>query len=133
MSTRNKTLGNPQIDLFASKTNKKCSTYCSWKPDKEALAIDAFTISCNKMFFYAFPPFCLILRTLQKIEEDEGEGIVVVPHWPSQPWFPLFLALLCAPPLVLSPSNNLLSSIYRTPHPLHQSLSLVVGKLSGKY
>lgn len=33
----------------------------------------------------------MLLRVIQKIIHDRAEGIVVVPWWPSQPWFPLFL------------------------------------------
>ena len=61
--------GDPVIDLFASKDNRKCDSYVSWFPEPEAIAIDAFTLNWNRVgFFYAFPPFALILRTLRKIE-----------------------------------------------------------------
>lgn len=33
--------GYPNIDLFASKANKKCERFCSWMPDKEAENVDA--------------------------------------------------------------------------------------------
>lgn len=36
--------GKPEIDLFASRINKKCETYCSWKRDPDARVINAFTI-----------------------------------------------------------------------------------------
>ncbi|CAD6216741.1 GSCOCG00011357001-RA-CDS, partial [Cotesia congregata] len=36
--------GNLEIDLFASRINAKCATYCSWKRDPGAFAFDAFTI-----------------------------------------------------------------------------------------
>lgn len=124
--------GCPEIDLFASEINTKCERYCSWKFDPGSETVDAFTISWQNWFFYAFPPFSLLLRTLQKIQLDKAEGIVVVPDWPSQPWYPLFQALLIAPPLHFSPSPFLLCSVNRQPHPLHRQLSLVAGKLSGK-
>ncbi|KAH9634344.1 hypothetical protein HF086_011604 [Spodoptera exigua] len=38
-------LGEPEIDLFASRTNAKCISYVSWKPDPEAMNIDPFTLS----------------------------------------------------------------------------------------
>lgn len=76
--------GYPKIDLFASKANHKCETYVSWGKDPGSAAIDAFTLNWHDFFFYAFPPFCLILRTLKKIVSDKAEGVVVVPNWPSQ-------------------------------------------------
>ena len=124
--------GAPTIDLFASRLNAKCQKFCSWKRDPEAVVIDAFTIPWNKEFFYAFPPFSIILRVLHKIVRDQAEGIVIVPNWPSQPWFPRFSALLIAPPLILFPNISLLLSVDRKPHPLHKTLSLVAGLLSGK-
>jgi len=43
-STITKVFGLPDIDLFANAINKQLKNYVSWKPDPEALAIDAFTI-----------------------------------------------------------------------------------------
>lgn len=80
-----KELGTPEIDLFASRINKKCSKFISWKRDPEAYNIDAFTLSWKEFYFYAFPPFSLILKCLRKIINDQASGILVVPYWPSQP------------------------------------------------
>lgn len=48
--------GDIEIDLFASKYNKKSDTYCSWQPDGEAFCIDAFTLNWSQFKFFAFPP-----------------------------------------------------------------------------
>ncbi|KAB0790144.1 hypothetical protein PPYR_15533, partial [Photinus pyralis] len=88
-----KAFGRPLIDLFASKNNFKCPKYVSWQKDPGSMAVDAFTISWSNLFFYAFPPFSMILRSIQKISEDKADGILVVPYWPSQPWFPPLLKL----------------------------------------
>ncbi|XP_066589319.1 uncharacterized protein [Prorops nasuta] len=67
--------GYPDIDLFASERNTKCEQYCVWYPEENAVAIDAFTISWKHLYFYAFPPFSMILRMLMEntpiIEIDE--------------------------------------------------------------
>lgn len=123
--------GKPTLDLFASRINTKCRCYVSWQNDPDAFAINAFTLDWNKFFFYAFPPFSIILRTLQKIITDGAEGIVVVPVWPTQPWYPLFMSLLLSEPLVFPPDKNLLS-VGRTPHPLSAQLSLMGGRLCGR-
>ena len=39
--------GKPSIDLFASRLNFQLRPFVSWKPDPEAFAIDAFSISWN--------------------------------------------------------------------------------------
>ncbi|KYM99507.1 hypothetical protein ALC62_09747, partial [Cyphomyrmex costatus] len=116
---------------FASRTNKKCKTFYSRFPDPDASAVDAFTVSWRNKNFYAFPPFALILRTLRKIMIDQAKGVVVVPLWSSQPWFPLYNSLLTSEPLIFKPSKRLLISPYRNKkHPLASHLSLVAGMLS---
>lgn len=60
----------PEIDLFASRLNHRLNQYVSYKPDPGAIAVDAFTIQWSKYLFYAFPPFSIIMRTLQKIQQD---------------------------------------------------------------
>ena len=95
--------GFPDIDIFATKNNKKCEKYFSWMPDAEASAIDAFTI-CWGIFFYASPPFVLVLRTINKIQQENAEGIMVVPKWLNQPWYPLFLKLVSSDIIEVGPS-----------------------------
>lgn len=125
-----KELGPFDMDLFASLLNTKCDSYVSWIPDPGSLAVDAFTLSWKDCYFYAFPPFILIPRVLRKIINDKAEGILVVPWWPSQPWFPLFRRLLASEPLILGPSKTLLSSPLRNRHPAYRTLSLAAAKLS---
>ncbi|XP_057335113.1 uncharacterized protein LOC130673915 [Microplitis mediator] len=125
--------GQPQIDLLASVNNKKCVDYCSWHRDPEAFCIDAFTIKWDTFYIYAFPPFSLILKTLRKIQVDQACGIVVVPEWFTQPWYPLWLSLLIQPPIIFKPSDNLLlDPCRRLQHPLAGKLTLMAGRLSGK-
>lgn len=125
------TFGNPVIDLFASEQNTKCQRYISWKPDPGSEEVDAFTLKWN-MFFYAFPPFAIISRVLSKIITEKAEGIVIVPEWPNQPWYPVFNRLLTQTKIILGPDRDLILSPSRLPHPNHKHLTLAVGKLSGK-
>lgn len=125
-------LGTPNIDLFASQLNTKCITYVSWKPDPNSIEVDAFTLPWSDLKFSAFPPFCLILKVLHKIITDKAEGIVVVPRWETQPWFPLFYKLLISEEIIFGPNKNPLSNPFRNEHPFGKNLSLVAGFLSGK-
>ena len=93
--------GTPHIDLFASRLNTKLDRFVSWRPDPDAVAVDAFTMDWSNTFFYAFPPFCLITRCLQKITFDHAEGLLVVPVWPSQSWYGRLLHMLVEPPFEL--------------------------------
>lgn len=123
----------PEIDLFASNLNKKCKKYCSWHRDPLAFCIDAFTIDWNNFYFFAFPPFSLILKTLKKIQTDQACGILVVPNWCGQPWYPLWLSLLDSQPIIFQPDVNLLRSPCRqVQHPLAQKMSLMAARLSAR-
>lgn len=125
--------GRPNVDLFASRTNSKCSRYVSWLRDPDAAAVDAFTINWKPFYFYAFPPFSVILRILEKIRAEGSRGIVVVPKWPTQAWYPVYMAMLDSEPIYFKPSKDLLCSLDRTPHVLWKRITLVVGTLSGRH
>ena len=58
------------------------------------MAVDSFSIDWSDLRFYAFPPFSCIDRCLQKIYQDKAVGILVVPDWPNQPWYPVFLSIV---------------------------------------
>ena len=78
--------GQPDIDLFASTLNAQMETCVSWKPHPMAKFVDAFTVDWSQFFFYAFPPFCLISRCVQKIIQDRATGILITPKWATQPY-----------------------------------------------
>lgn len=124
--------GQPRIDLFASRHNNKCDVYCARYRDPGTQLVDAFTQNWAKWYFYAFPPFGLITKTLKKIITDKAEGIMVVPGWPAQLWYPLFTSMFKTKPFLLSPSPKLLTCNFR-PHPLSKKLSLVAGIVSYKH
>ena len=125
--------GKPSIDLFASRLNFQFRPFVSWKPDPEAFAIDAFSITWKEQNFYAFPPFAVINRVLQKAEQDQSHGLIIVPLWTTQIWFPRLLRMLvdhpvllpCSPHLLTLPTNRHLR------HPLHNKLKLMACRLSG--
>ena len=98
--------GSPEIDLFASRLNKQYAKYSSWRPDPEALFVDAFSVNWNNLFFYAFPPFSLIGRCLEKLHANQAEGILIVPRWMSQSWFPKLLRLLVEASIVIHPKKE---------------------------
>ena len=94
--------------------------------------VDAFSNEWSQFFFfYAFPPFCLIPRCVQKIIHDQASGILVIPRWTTQPFFTVVLNLLTDMPLILKASaQNLVHPTVSSPHPLHQRLHMLVCKLS---
>ncbi len=125
-------LGTPNIDLFASRLNCKVKPYCAWQPDPEAIFIDALMFDWTHYYFYAFPPFSVIHLVLQKIMQEETEGIVVVPWWSTKPWFTQFVNMICADPIVMHVTDQTLFLPFslRT-HPLSGKLRLIAATLSG--
>lgn len=79
----------PEIDLFASRVNHQFDRFMSYRPDPQAEVIDAFSVSWKNLSFYAFPPFSIIGRVLQKIQRERASGVLVVPDWPTQYWYPV--------------------------------------------
>lgn len=108
-------LGHPNIDLFASRANAKCAHFVSWRKDPEAISVDAFTLNWTEYYFYAFPPFPLLLKCLQKIEQDNATGILIFPFWPGQAWYPLLKTLVVSEIIWLKPNEHRVVSCYRNP------------------
>ena len=129
-----KCLLEPTIDLFASRLNKQLPVYVSWEPDPEAFDTDAFSLSWNKHLLYIFCPFSLIHKALQKVELEKGEGLIIVPLWTTQSWYPKLLRLLVKPPILLPRKTNTLSLPFSPTeiHPLAKKMTLMACHISGR-
>jgi len=127
-----KQFGTPDIDIFASRLNAQLARYFSWKPDPRAEAVDALTQDWGQDIIYAFPPFCLIGSCLRKMIDDKAEGIIVVPKWPTQTWFPKLLSMLTADPIILPRNKYLLTQPgSKQHHPLYNRMFLLCCRVSG--
>ena len=123
----------PDIDLFATVLNAQLPIFASWKPDPQAKFVDAFMTPWNNYCLtYAFPPFSMIGRTLQKIRTDNSTTLLIAPLWPTRPWFALALQMLAAPPVLLPKNCLLLPQDRLRKHPLASKLVLVAMILSGR-
>ena len=89
------------IDLFATTLNCRLPRYASWRPDPHAAFVDAFSRSWQNEYFYAFPPFSLIARCLDKVEAEHAEGVLVVPAWATQTWYTRILRMVTQHPVVM--------------------------------
>ena len=123
----------PTVDLFAPRLNFQLKPYVTYRPDPEAHAVNAFHISWKRHTFYAFPPFSVIQRVLQKISEEQTTGLLVVPHWPTQTWWPYLMNMLIDFPLLLPRKEDTLClpAHPQLLHPLRKKLQLLVCHLSG--
>ena len=122
-----------EIDMFASRLNKKLSHYVSRFPEPLAWAIDAFSLDWGNKLLYMFPPFSLIARVLQKVHQDRAEAVLVAPIWTTQGWWAQLMHLLCQQSYYLPPSQGILSLPHKPDqkHPL-KKMVLGVFRLSGK-
>jgi hypothetical protein len=83
----------PTIDLFAHSKNTKCHRFAALPGNLAGKVeiLNAFSIRWTNELPYIFPPVQIIIPTvMQKIQEEKPLALVVVPHWPSQPWWGLF-------------------------------------------
>ena len=120
------------IDLFADRLNSQLPQFYSWKPDPLAIATDALLQDWSRGRNYAFPPFCLIMRSLAKLQGAGGELILITPVWPTQAWYPRLLDMSVAPPVLLPSFPDLLLSPRGERHPLllNETLSLAAWHVS---
>ena len=118
----------PNIDLFASRINCQITPYVSYRADPAAFAINAFHMSWQHHLFYAFPPFILTTRVLQKIQQEKATGLLLVPKWPTQLWWPKLMQMLIQLPIQLPRDRDtlFLPSSPQEPHPLHKKLCLIL-------
>ena len=124
--------GQFSIDLFATRLNNKVDRYISWRPDPDATSVDAFVHSWGTEYFYAFPPFNQIGNCIQKIRIDRAEGVIIIPFWPTQSWFPAIAKLFVDFPRFLMKRKDLLQIPGTNQiHPLHQKLQLIACRVSG--
>ena len=131
-----RTLGQAQVDWFATSLNTKLPLYGSLYRDPAALAQDAFQANWFGVLGYLYPPVKLIPIVLQKIVRDRATAILIAPHWPRRIWYSRLLNLVIAVPRLLPARQDLLSQtragevIY---HPQPELLRLVAWKVSGDH
>ena len=80
----------PQVDLFATRENRKLDAYVSPVPDRWAIGVDAFSIDWNQWeSIYLFPPTSQLLKVLVLLQHFRGRALLVTPDWPNQAWYHL--------------------------------------------
>ena len=123
----------PTIDMFASRLNKQLERYVSWKPDPFAEEINSFSIPWSHELIYAFPPFSLMGRLIQKVQQDKAEVLLVAPVWVTQNWYTALLHMLVRTPLIFKVTQGTLYIPQSTQvHPLVNSLHLMACRISGE-
>lgn len=99
----------------------------SRKSDPGSEATNALQRDWGHMFPYAFPPFNLIGKTLQKVKKHSIDMILVTPIWGAQPWYPQLLGMTTCNPIMLPQTKTLLSSPQGQTHHLLENKTLQMG------
>jgi hypothetical protein len=99
----------PTVDLFASRDNKQVDRFCSWRVDKKSLG-NAFGIKWTQEKCWLNPPWELITKCLQKVQEEKATALVCFPLWQTATWWRTLLRLQLTKPLVIKDR-----SIYHNP------------------
>ena len=67
------------VDAFADSTNAKCKRFFSWTYCVGSSGVDAFRQSWKKEVVFAVPPPRMLLRVVNKFQEDRVKGMIVFP------------------------------------------------------
>jgi hypothetical protein len=70
----------PTVDAFAGTGNNQLPKY--W-----CKQTDAFKQDWSSEILWMNPPFSQMDRVIQKILEEEAQGILIIPYWPRFLWF----------------------------------------------
>jgi hypothetical protein len=81
----------PEIDLFATRTNKQCQRYCSLLKDRHAIGKKgAFSINWSNQNLLIHPPIELIPRILKKMKMEPSTALFLMPEWCKDKYRALF-------------------------------------------
>ena len=96
--------GMEVVDRFADSSNTKSARFNSLMHCPGSEGVDAFSQrwATGGVMNWLAPPFRLIPKTLLYLREEEAEGIIIVPSWAAQPWWPLLMDLTVGPPVKLT-------------------------------
>jgi hypothetical protein len=106
--------GEPTIDWFATHRNALCRRFASRRPDPRATFVDAMRATWSGQFGLFVPPINLLHKVVARLDEQQATGIVVVPNWPTRPWFGSLMQLARAT-LPLPRGSMLVESGFRHP------------------
>lgn len=101
--------GTSQMDLFATKDNRKYHQFCSWADHSPGSLTEAFLLLWSEGVLYTFPTILPLPRVLCKVKEYKAHLILSAPAKSHQHWFSQLLNLSTSPPLSLPLHTDLIS------------------------
>jgi hypothetical protein len=128
--------GPHDIDLFASRINHQLPRYVSYLADPNAEFVDAFSLKWVHINGFAFPPFSIVGKVVQKLIAEETELTLIAPLWTTQHWFPKMLHHIVQDSFIIaSQKSQPLLTQPISPHIKHPLKKMILGvfRLSGKF
>lgn len=111
--------GPHDVDRFATMSNTQLPIYNSFRYDPLTSGVDAFAQSdWEKMNNFCNPPFRLISRVLNKINQTGATATLIAPKWPQQQWYKRLTQMCIAPPLKITKSHGAIIPGYLQPEPM---------------
>jgi ribonuclease HI len=121
--------GVPTVDWFATPLNHQVAAFASRSHSPLAIATDAFSVPWHSTALgLLVPPFPMISRVVAKALDDAASAVVVVPHWPTQSWWPLLMEA-ASDFLILGPTALVPATPHSHPMRDGRSPSLVAFRL----
>ncbi|XP_045101307.1 uncharacterized protein LOC123498206 [Portunus trituberculatus] len=124
----------PTVDLFATRLNFRLPNFISPFRDPMAVATDAFLYNWDHQNLYAFPPFPLIRKVLNKLRMARQTNVILIaPFWPQREWLPDLIQASVDTPRRLPQHIDLLGQPHvRKFHQALPMLQLTAWKLSSE-
>ena len=66
---------NYYMGSLGSRHNDQIKPFVSWHADPNAYATDAMCLNSRDKYVHNFPPFSMLFRVLQQLQEDQVKGL----------------------------------------------------------
>lgn len=97
--------GNTQSTLICLTTfslSHELPQYIIWKLAPLSRGTDAFQQILTNYLLHSFPPFCLVLQVLRKVDQNQTKSMLLdTPTWQSLDWHQTLIEMSVASPLLL--------------------------------
>ena len=81
--------GPHTVDRFANASNRQLERFNLRFWEAETEAVDAFTSNWQGEVNWWCPPLNLVPRVIQHARKTRAQGTLIVPEWPSTPFWPI--------------------------------------------
>ena len=81
------------LDAFARHQSCVCPRHASRLCEPEALASDGLALDWRHEVVWLNPPWALLPDVIGKLAVEQSVGVLIIPYWTTQTWWPSLLVL----------------------------------------